>query len=259
MGLRFVKYQANGNDFILVDQRRRDWFPTRAEIARLCHRRTGIGADGLILLTSAPGFDFGMTNYNSDGGECTMCGNGGRALLRFAKDLGLERETYHFLAIDGEHLGRIDSDEVSIRMSRVEGIRETPVGKTLDTGSPHLVRPVSDLLSFDVVQEGRKLRNTPLFLPNGINVNFYEEQQGMIFLRTYERGVEDETLSCGTGAIATAIVVAQKMGPPADDSQTIPIHCTGGTLTISFIRVPDGSVDQIWLSGNVKRVFEGAL
>ena len=248
MALRFTKYHANGNDFILIDHRDSDWNPSRAEIARLCHRRYGIGADGLILLTRAEGYDFGMRNYNADGGECTMCGNGGRTLLRFAADSGISREEFRFLAIDGEHSGKISGDSVSVRMRAVSGIRETSAGHVLDTGSPHLVIPVTGLIDYDVVGEGRRIRNSAQFMPNGINVNFYEKKDGKIFLRTYERGVEDETLSCGTGAIATAIVTGSRL-----------IHCVGGELSVEYRKTGTDCFEDIWFSGNVQKTFEGTL
>ncbi len=207
--LRFTKYQAAGNDFLLIDNRSGKLRISRSEVARLCHRRFGIGADGLILLQSCPGFDFEMKNFNSDGGECSMCGNGGRALIQFVRDLGMEKDHFRFLAIDGAHEARITQAGIELKMTDVPRITETPVGPTLDTGSPHLVISVGNLLNFEVVKEGRALRNSPLFMPGGINANFYEIQSDRIFLRTYERGVEDETLSCGTGAIATAMIVAR--------------------------------------------------
>jgi diaminopimelate epimerase len=248
MALHFTKYHANGNDFILIDHRDSSWSPTRAEIARLCHRRYGIGADGLILLTRVEGYDFGMRNYNSDGGECTMCGNGGRALLRFAADLGISDGESRFLAIDGEHSGKIVGETVSIRMQSVTTISETPAGFVLDTGSPHLVIPVSGLIDYDVVGEGRRIRNSSQFMPNGINVNFYEKKENRIFLRTYERGVEDETLSCGTGAIATAIVTDSNL-----------VHCVGGELRVEYRKITPDRIDDIWLSGKVEKTFQGVL
>jgi diaminopimelate epimerase len=177
-----------------------------------------------------------------------MCGNGGRALLRFAADSGISNAESRFIAIDGEHTGKITGETVSIRMQAVNGIRETSVGHALDTGSPHLVIPVTGLIDHDVVGEGRKIRNSAPFLPNGINVNFYEKKDGQIFLRTYERGVEDETLSCGTGAIATAIVTGSEL-----------IHCLGGELHVEYRSTGPGRFDDIWLSGKVEKTFEGSL
>ena len=258
--IRFVKYQATGNDFILIDNRDGNLKLSRAEIARLCNRRYGIGADGLILLGSAAGFDFEMKNYNSDGGECSMCGNGGRALIRFARDLGVIGDSCRFLAIDGIHEGGIEGDQIRIRMQSVDRVRETPAGPALDTGSPHLVVGIHGLMNHDVVREGRALRNSPLFMPGGINVNFIEENSGRIFIRTYERGVEDETLSCGTGAIAAALVSHQRKHNPTDGAPVeIPVHCQGGVLLIRFTQTGGSQFEKIDLIGPVEKTFEGTL
>ncbi|MBU6153186.1 MAG: diaminopimelate epimerase [Bdellovibrionales bacterium] len=256
----FSKYQAAGNDFILIDNRNGALRLARAEIARLCHRKYGIGADGLILLEDSNGFDFAMKNFNSDGGECSMCGNGGRALIQFVQDLGPGQEHYRFLAIDGPHEANNSTQGIELKMTDVFRITETPVGPTLDTGSPHLVISVGNLLQYEVVKEGRALRNSPLFMPAGINVNFFEIQSDRIFLRTYERGVEDETLSCGTGAIATAMVVARDSGSmkPDEELQTV-VHCQGGELRIRFTPSIDSSFKNIWLSGPVEKTFEGEI
>ena len=257
--LEFVKYQSTGNDFILIDNRKGRIRLSRAEIARICHRKFGVGADGLILLNPAASRDFEMKNYNSDGGECSMCGNGGRALIQFARDLGIMKDAYRFLAIDGEHEARLDAGSIELKMSPVPGIIETAVGPALDTGSPHLVIGVANLLQYEVVREGRALRNSPLFMPGGINVNFHELRDGKVFLRTYERGVEDETLSCGTGAIATAIITRRNSGLSAGVPQEVPVHCQGGELRIRFTAEADGSFREIWLIGPSVKTFEGTL
>ncbi|NDG83795.1 MAG: diaminopimelate epimerase [Proteobacteria bacterium] len=257
--MEFAKYQSTGNDFILIDNRKEHFRLSRAEIARLCHRKFGIGADGLILLNPSKHLDFEMKNYNSDGGECSMCGNGGRALIQFARDLGIVKDTYRFSAIDGEHEARVAGDTIELKMRPVPGIVETPVGPTLDTGSPHLVVSVTRLLNHEVVKEGRMFRNSPLFMPGGINTNFFEIRDHRVFLRTYERGVEDETLSCGTGAIATAIVTRQNSGLVPGMPQEVPIHCQGGELRIRFTAESDGSFRDIWLIGPSVRTFQGKL
>jgi diaminopimelate epimerase len=255
----FGKYQCNGNDFILIDNRQGGVRLNRAEIARICHRRFGIGGDGLILLNSIPGYDFEMKNYNSDGGECTMCGNGGRALIQFAFDLGIRPEIYRFVAMDGPHEAVLREDRVELKMQAVHEVVETPVGPSLDTGSPHLVVEVENLLNHDVVQEGRALRSSPRFLPGGINVNFFEERDGKLFVRTYERGVEDETLSCGTGAIASALVVHQRKKQPLPSRVDTPVHCQGGDLQIRFTQTGQSSFDEIWLIGRAELAFQGML
>jgi len=262
--LKFTKYQASGNDFILIDHRSpQEPALTRSEIALLCHRRFGIGADGLILLNSLPGYDFEMKNYNSDGGECSMCGNGGRALIQFARDSGIVKDHYRFMAIDGIHEARFEHGGIELKMKDVSKIIETPVGPTLDTGSPHLVVPIegtgsSGLLQFEVVKEGRALRNSPLFMPGGINVNFFEIRSGNVFVRTYERGVEDETLSCGTGAIATAMIVARDREDFMPGLEVrMPVHCQGGELEVRFTLETTQAFRNIWLKGPVERTFTG--
>ena len=262
MSIPFSKYQGTGNDFILIDNRQGQYAFTRAKIAEMCNRRFGIGADGLILLNSHSTLDFEMKNYNSDGGECSMCGNGARTLVQFASDQGIKKDAYRFMAIDGEHEAILKNKEIELKMQSVLDIKDTPVGLALDTGSPHLVVEVENLLAFDVVREGRKLRNSALFLPAGINVNFVEQKNDHLFLRTYERGVEDETLSCGTGAIAAAI--SSILDPNLDQTQTygqkeITVECQGGRLKVRFEKKTRTHFEEIWLIGETKKTFEGTL
>ncbi len=255
-GIPFTKFQSAGNDFILVDtrdpaMRNKVLGLSRSEIAKICDRRFGIGADGFILLLAHPEFDFEMKNYNSDGGECSMCGNGARALVRFAHQSGIVKDHYHFLATDGEHEARIESDLIQVKMRDVETGIPTPVGMTFNTGSPHLVCRITGLMDFPVVPEGRKLRNLPFFMPSGINVNFVEEVSGQLFIRTYERGVEDETLSCGTGVIAAALAFN-------NDSNEIAIQARGGMLKVKFEK--NGTAfKNIWLIGPAEKTFAGIL
>ena len=259
MKLHFSKYHGTGNDFILVDNRQGEWSElTRAQIAGLCDRRFGIGADGLILLNAHSHFDFEMKNYNSDGGECSMCGNGARTLVQFAHDLGIHSDHYRFVAIDGEHEAKIDSGLIHIKMQNVRHINETPLGFVLDTGSPHLVRKAQNLMTFDLVGEGRKLRNSLLFMPAGINVNFVEQYGDKLFIRTYERGVEDETLSCGTGVIAAALVSSPH---PSDKITEVQVETRGGPLRVSFKKTrakkEEAPYENIWLIGPAQKTFEG--
>ena len=259
MKLNFSKYQGTGNDFILIDNRLGSLDLNRAKISELCNRRFGIGGDGLILLNSHPEYDFRMSNYNADGGECTMCGNGGRALVQFAFDLGIKKEFYRFLAGDGAHEAIIDrSGSVQLKMKDVLELRKTPVGMALDTGSPHLVVLTKDLLGLDVASEGRRLRTSSLFMPSGINVNFVEIKDSNFFIRTYERGVEDETLSCGTGAIASAIVCTLSDTEISKKREVI-IQCQGGKLSVRFERLSENEFKDIWLFGEVKLVFQGSV
>jgi len=269
--MKFSKYQGTGNDFVLIDNRdgSHDGL-TRAQIARICDRRFGVGGDGLILLNRAPGsndssagLDFAMKNYNSDGGECSMCGNGGRALVQFAHDLGIRKERYRFSASDGEHEAELLDGVVHLKMQNVAGIHETPVGFVLDTGSPHLVRSTSGLMTHDVVTEGRTLRNSAMFLPGGINVNFVEAIGGSdrpgskIFVRTYERGVEDETLSCGTGVIAAAIVLGSPANS-ADGEHAVDVETRGGSLQVRFEK-SGGRYLNIRLIGPAQLAFRGEI
>ena len=253
-GFPFTKFQSAGNDFILIDAREPSMrllalSLTRASIAKICDRRFGVGADGFILLLSHPDYDFEMKNYNSDGGECSMCGNGARALVRFAHSVGLVKNYYRFIAIDGEHEAKIDSNSIHVKMRDVETGVPTPMGITFNTGSPHLVCKVSGLMDYPVVPEGRKLRNAPLFMPSGINVNFIEEVAGQLFIRTYERGVEDETLSCGTGVIAAALAFC-------NNTNEIAIQARGGMLKVKFEK-QGAAFKNIWLIGPAEKTFEG--
>jgi diaminopimelate epimerase len=254
--LPFIKFQSTGNDFILIDARTPEMREkalslSRTEIARICDRRFGVGGDGFILLLSRDGYDFEMRNYNSDGGECTMCGNGARALVQFAHSIGIHRDHYRFIAIDGEHEARIENQMVHVKMKNVESAVPTSAGLTFDTGSPHLIRMVSNLTEFPVIEEGRKLRNSALFMPAGINVNFVENTGNQIFIRTYERGVEDETLSCGTGVIAAALAIQ----PPSGEAF---IQARGGPLKVKFEKKGD-SFENIWLIGPSVKTFEGII
>jgi len=187
-----------------------------------------------------------------------MCGNGGRSIVHFARDLGIQKEHYRFLAVDGEHEANFKTEQVDLKMSPVNGLVQTPAGITLDTGSPHLVVFASDLLNLDVVHEGRKLRSSSLFMPLGMNVNFVEKRDDHLFIRTYERGVEDETLSCGTGAIASAMV-SRLQTSTFGKSQEVMVRCQGGELKIRFKQDSETTFSDIWLSGETKKVFEGTL
>lgn len=260
MTVKFCKYHGTGNDFILIDNRDGQFVPQTALIAQLCHRRFGIGADGLITLNKAPGYDFGMIYYNSDGNESSMCGNGGRCIVAFADYLSLSPLKCWFLAADGEHSGTILSRDgnnclVRLSMNDVEGYRKHGEDFVLNTGSPHLVRFSEDIENTDVVKEGRALRYLPDFQPSGINVNFVEERKGYIFVRTYERGVEDETLSCGTGITASSLAYAALKG---SDKGIVPVRTKGGNLSLSF-RKSGKTFSEIYLEGPAVRVYEGSF
>lgn len=208
----FYKYQGAGNDFLIADNREGAVRIDSCRVAELCDRRYGIGADGLILLEKAPdGYDFYMDYYNSDGSGGMMCGNGGRCAVAFARRCGIM--SYSFLAADGPHIAQILEDngrmmQVRLRMKDVKSIRycEDVEGWFLDTGTRHLVMPAVNLAALDVVGIGRGLRYLPKFGPIGVNVNFIERPGDILYVRTYEKGVEDETFACGTGIAASAIV-----------------------------------------------------
>ena len=208
MMIAFTKYQGTGNDFILLDNRKGSYRAlSNADIARLCNRKTGIGADGLILLNTCDGYDFQMIYHNADGGEGSLCGNGSRCTVKFAHQLGIIRERYHFLATDGPHEALLDpSGIVSVHMQDVKEISTYQNDWLLDTGSPHLVTFAHPVEQLNVYDKGRSIRYSERFSQQGININFAERRQpDCLFVRTYERGVENETLSCGTGVTAAAL------------------------------------------------------
>jgi diaminopimelate epimerase len=259
MNLPFSKYHGTGNDFIIIDNRNLQWNPKQEEITFVCDRHFGIGADGLMLLTETPGFDFYMTYYNSDGLESTMCGNGGRCMIIFANSLGLTGTEAHFKAIDGEHQGRIIAGKtgelVSLKMKDVTVAEITPDNVFMNTGSPHFVVFGRSIESLDLVAEGRTIRYNDRFKEEGTNVDFVEEKDDHLFVRSYERGVEDETLSCGTGVTASVLAYAIKY-PSQKNNQDV--RTRGGHLNVSF--KPNGnSFTDIWLTGPATFVFKGEI
>lgn len=252
--IKFCKYQGTGNDFILIDNREEKIRLTKEEIASLCHRRFGIGADGLMLLESAEGYDFYMRYYNSDGAESSMCGNGGRCITAFAKSLHMGVDTVSFLAIDGPHEARILPDgTISLSMQDVTELQEENGCVILDTGSPHYILWTDKVSQIDVAGKGREIRNLPAFEPNGINVNFVKKEGNALTMRTYERGVEDETYSCGTGATAAAIAASgNKTGNFKYRVETL-----GGLLEVTFLKKTANQATEVWLTGPATMVFEG--
>ncbi len=235
MKISFSKYHGTGNDFIIIDNRELQWKPTQEEVAHLCDRHFGIGADGLMLLTEKPGTDFYMTYYNSDGRESTMCGNGGRCMIIFARSLALAGDETRFQAIDGEHIGKVTQKEdsliVSLKMKDVTVKEIEDDHLFLDTGSPHYVVFTTGVEAMDLITEARKIRFSERFREEGTNVDFAGAGKDGLFVRSYERGVEDETLSCGTGVTASALARAVKN--PSQDS-SVEVHTRGGTLTVSY-------------------------
>jgi diaminopimelate epimerase len=258
MELIFHKYQGTGNDFVIMDNRDERYSSlTTEQIRFLCDRRFGIGADGLMLLNNASGYDFEMIYYNADGRASSMCGNGGRCLVKFAWNIGLRKNKYEFIASDGPHEAEIDDDgTVSLKMKDVDTIKEYHGDFILDTGSPHYVKMTNDVWNFDVFKKGKDIRNGNNFSKEGINVNFVEQtKDDEIIVRTYERGVEDETYSCGTGVTASALVCYHNERGFND----VTVHTKGGKLTVEFDRVDDEAFRNIWLCGPAEKVFEGTI
>ena len=253
----FYKYQGTGNDFVMIDNRQETFNKKDTkQIAFLCDRRFGIGADGLILLENHPTSDFKMVYYNADGNESTMCGNGGRCLVAFAKQLGVITDKAIFEAIDGMHHARIENGIVRLQMQDVHSIEKHPQHVFLNTGSPHHVQFEDELEKFDIKTKGAKIRYGAPYNETGSNVNFVKKISNQIFaVRTYERGVEDETLSCGTGVTAVALAMHALK---ETDKNLITLKVQGGELQVSF-SVENGSYKNIWLIGPATFVYKGTI
>lgn len=259
MTITFSKYQGTGNDFIIIDDRNLAFPGNEPDLVMfLCDRRFGIGADGLMLLQESNTFDFKMVYYNADGKESSMCGNGGRCIAAFAHKLGLFNDKAVFEAVDGKHEVSIDTDElVNLKMKDVQAIENENGNFFLDTGSPHYVVPVDSLDDLNVFEEGRKIRYNERFKNVGTNVNFYQSlQSNLIFVRTYERGVENETYSCGTGVVASAISAALYN---KTDKYTVSIQTKGGNLEVRFYKKTDNTFTDVWLKGPASFVFAGTI
>lgn len=256
MNIAFSKYQGTGNDFIIMDNRDGLISLTTEQINHLCDRRFGIGADGLMLLNTHPDYDFEMKYYNSDGKESSMCGNGGRCLTRFAGDVGIHKETYHFLAIDGPHKAVIGNHGwIHLKMNDVNTIEESHGDFILNTGSPHYVQGVNDVMNMDVYHAGKAIRYSKEFEALGINVNFVENEHNKIIVRTYERGVEEETFSCGTGVTASALIYAHN----EKGFNRVEVQTKGGNLAVEFDKTGDQSFENIWLCGPAVFVYSGQI
>lgn len=255
MALEFFKYHGAGNDFIIFDNRNQKFNLNQEQISFLCHRQFGIGADGIMLLNKSKKYDFSMHYYNSDGAEGTMCGNGGRCIVAFAKMLNLIVDITEFEAIDGVHIAEIfDDSTIKLKMNDVNNVTEINGDFILDTGSPHFVRFIEDVEKLEVFSLGREIRNRKEFLPKGINVNFVEKiDESKIYVRTYERGVENETLSCGTGVTAASLAMSVLNG-----NTEFEIKTNGGTLKTSFVKGKNG-FENIWLQGPAQFVFKGII
>lgn len=256
MKLIFYKYQGTGNDFVMLDNRAKQINLTKEQIAFLCCRRLGIGADGLILIEPKQGFDFEMIYYNSDGNKSSMCGNGGRCITAFAKQIGAIDDVANFWAADGKHLAEIKGDLVALKMNDVNTIENIGNDLFLDTGSPHYVVFKNEIKS-SINEKAREIRYNNRFKEKGTNVNFVKIEDGFLEGRTYERGVEDETLSCGTGVTAMAIAAHYNKNI---SQKSIDIITPGGKLNVrfEFDRVKN-NYHSIFLTGPAKLVFEGVI
>ncbi|MEM7087030.1 MAG: diaminopimelate epimerase [Bacteroidota bacterium] len=254
MQIEFYKYQGTGNDFIFIDNREMGFDKNNTElVANMCDRKFGVGADGLILLEDHASAHFKMVYFNADGNLSSMCGNGGRCIVHFAKFLGIISSEAIFEAVDGMHAATIDGTEVRLKMNDVSDISIAEDFVFLDTGSPHHVALVPDLELFDVYSEGKKIRNLQ-YGKAGANVNFVAGEGNDVFsVRTYERGVEDETLSCGTGVTAVAIAM-HAIGKAT--SETIGLKTPGGDLRVSFVK-ENFRYTNVYLMGPTKQVFKG--
>ena len=257
MTLKFYKYQGTGNDFVLLDNRQLLFPKNNTQlVAKLCDRKFGIGADGLILLEDSTVADFKMVYYNSDGNTSTMCGNGGRCLVAFAEFLGIIRRTTTFEATDGIHEATIENKLISLKMIDVGTVDEFEAHLFLDSGSPHHVTFVKHVKDVNVKITGRKIRMGAPYFNEGSNVNFVEQiTQNTFKVRTYERGVEDETLSCGTGVTAVAIAAHKAK---KTESTIVLLETPGGNLEVSF-QVDNNSYKNVFLKGAATFVFQGTV
>ena len=256
MIIKFQKFQGADNDFIIIDNRTLVYDFTPDRVKFLCDRKFGIGADGLMLLEDCPEYDFRMRYFNADGKEASMCGNGGRCITVFAHNLGLFSESTRFAAVDGPHEARLTSRGVQLKMCDVQEVIMTDRYYFLHTGSPHCVIQSEQAFEEDVLSEGRRIRYSKAFQPEGTNVDFITPRPDYIEVATYERGVENETLACGTGCVASALSVAIFRN---DTHNTYDIHTKGGNLQVSFVRHPGNYFSDIWLEGPAECVFTGEI
>ncbi len=255
MKIPFQKYEATGNDFVIIDNRKGEYSFAVDQIKKICDRKFGVGADGLMLIEKHSTLDFNLIYFNSDGSP-SLCGNGSRAAMKMASSLGMINGHASFNAYDGIHEGELlPNNVVRLKMNDVKEVKKGNKGVFINTGSPHFIQAVASTKDFPVVEEGKKIRYSETFKPAGTNANFIELLPGnTIFVRTYERGVEDETLSCGTGVTAAALAASL-------DGYRSPvgIRTLGGELSVEFKSSQDGSFTDVYLIGPAKKVFEGTL
>ena len=260
MKLNFFKYEGAGNDFILIDNRNKSFslINDTKSIKKLCDRHFGIGADGLMVLEMKNGFDFEMLYFNADGKEGSMCGNGGRCIVAFANQLNLIKRETNFLAVDGPHYATISENGnlVSLQMIDVQEIQTDGDAFILNTGSPHYVLEVENLASKDVYLDGKSIRYNETYNVKGVNVNFVENLGDHYYVRTYERGVENETFACGTGVTAVSMAMAKKKGLTGRIKNSIKVH--GGNLNVNF-NYDGNTFNNVFLEGPATFVFEGSI
>jgi len=257
MRINFSKYHGAGNDFIIIDNRVATFSKEINLIKHLCDRHFGIGADGLMLLEPSAEADFYMRYFNADGKESTMCGNGGRCITLFAKELGIIESSAKFIGIDGLHQANIEAGNIiNLKMQDVSGIEIGENYYFLNTGSPHYVCFVDNVQAIDVISRGKSIRNSINLNGGGTNVNFVDFSNEMINIRTYERGVESETLACGTGSVASAIAFCRHSNTTRSEYK---IQTQGGELLVRFKRINDSEYSDVWLKGPAIHVFDGQI
>lgn len=253
--LHFYKYQGTGNDFIMLDNRSGELHFDKSQIEKICDRRFGIGADGLILINDSEEHDFDMNYYNSDGSQ-SFCGNGGRCAIAFAQFLGIIKDVAIFSAIDGVHSGTFHSeDKIELGMNPPTGFKELGTDYFIHTGSPHYISFCDDLSKQNIVELGKSIRNSQAFKKEGVNVNLVQQNENSISILTYERGVEDETFSCGTGATGAALVLAKLQ---STNSGTTIVFVKGGELQVIWDSI-NAPFDTVKLVGSAKKVYDGHI
>jgi len=260
MQIQFYKYQGTGNDFVIIDDRQQllpDVEPLLYQ--KLCNRRLGVGADGVILLRNHPNFDFEMKYYNANGNEGSMCGNGGRCIVSFANKLGIIDTNTDFLACDGAHKGKVENQRIHLLMNNVDKYSKKNHDYDLDTGSPHYVQFIKDLAGFDIFGQGYAIRNNETYKEKGTNVNFVEiVKDNQLEIATFERGVEDVTWSCGTGV--TAASIAYLIHTESENGEHhISIKTKGGDLAVKLTKSTPSLFENIWLIGPAENTFSGTI
>ena len=255
MQIKFHKYQGTGNDFVMIDDRDNTFPMDNSDvIGFLCNRKMGVGADGVILIQNHPTLDFTMIYYNPDGSK-SLCGNGSRCAIAFAESLGIIQDKTTFETTDGVHDAFIEGDIYHFHLHDVQTVEDINDSEVfINTGSPHHVQFVNDIEGIDILPAGSTIRYSEKYAPAGTNVNFVEQGNNGIKVRTYERGVENETLSCGTGVTACALAASLK-----DYKSPVAVETRGGRLTVSFDKNDTNTFENIYLAGPAKKVFEGVV